>query len=95
VISVAWAAAIAYTLQLYYDISGYLDMAVGLAKIVGIDFPINFRSPYRSTDIIEFWHRWHITLSQFLRDVLYISLGSNRHAPGLLLSESRLFRHQL
>jgi alginate O-acetyltransferase complex protein AlgI len=75
----AWAGALAYTLQLYFDFSGYSDMAFGLARMFGLRFPINFASPYKSTNIIEFWRRWHMTLSRFLRDYLYIPLGGNRH----------------
>jgi len=75
----AWQAALAYTLQLYFDFSGYSDMAVGLARLFGIILPINFYSPYQSVNIIEFWRRWHITLSRFLRHYLYIPLGGNRH----------------
>lgn len=75
----AWSAALAYTAQLYFDFSAYSDMAVGLGLLFGIRLPINFNSPYKSISIIEFWHRWHITLSRFLRDYLYIPLGGNRH----------------
>jgi D-alanyl-lipoteichoic acid acyltransferase DltB (MBOAT superfamily) len=74
----AWAGSLAYTFQLYFDFSGYSDMAVGLARLFGVILPINFNSPYKSTSIIEFWRRWHITLSHFLRDYLYFSLGGNR-----------------
>ncbi|MBN8982340.1 MAG: MBOAT family protein [Rhizobiales bacterium] len=74
----AWLATLAYTLQIYFDFSGYSDMAIGLALMCGIRLPVNFRSPYKSTSIIEFWRRWHITLSRFLRDYLYIPLGGNR-----------------
>ncbi|MEZ5480833.1 MAG: MBOAT family protein [Porticoccaceae bacterium] len=74
----AWIGALAYTLQLYFDFSGYSDMAIGIARLFGIKLPINFYSPYKSLNIIEFWRRWHITLSRFLRDYLYISLGGNR-----------------
>ncbi len=74
----AWAGALAYTCQLYFDFSGYSDMAIGAARCFGIRFPMNFFSPYKSTSIIEFWRRWHITLSRFLRDYLYIGLGGNR-----------------
>jgi D-alanyl-lipoteichoic acid acyltransferase DltB (MBOAT superfamily) len=74
----AWLATLAYTLQIYFDFSGYSDMAVGLALLFGIRLPVNFRSPYKATSIIEFWRRWHITLSRFLRDYLYIRLGGNR-----------------
>ncbi|MCT7984127.1 MBOAT family protein [Laspinema sp. A4] len=75
----AWGGAIAYSLQLYYDFSGYSDMAIGAALLFGITLPLNFYSPYQATSIIEFWRRWHITLSSFLRDYLYIPLGGNRH----------------
>lgn len=74
----AWGGALAYTLQLYFDFSGYSDMAVGLSKLFNIALPENFNSPYKSRNIIEFWRRWHITLSHFLRDYLYIPLGGNR-----------------
>ena len=74
----AWSGALAYTFQLYFDFSGYSDMAVGTALLVGMHIPFNFFSPYRATSIIEFWRRWHITLSAFLRDYLYIPLGGNR-----------------
>jgi alginate O-acetyltransferase complex protein AlgI len=74
----AWLGSLAYTFQLYFDFSGYSDMAVGLSLLFGITLPINFLSPYKSVNIIEFWRRWHITLSTFLRDYLYISLGGNR-----------------
>ncbi|UPJ70868.1 MBOAT family protein [Bradyrhizobium sp. 187] len=77
----AWQAALAYTLQLYFDFSGYSDMAIGLALMFGIVFPANFNSPYKATSLIDFWRRWHMTLSRFLRDYLYISLGGNRHGP--------------
>ncbi|MCC6156280.1 MAG: MBOAT family protein, partial [Candidatus Hydrogenedentes bacterium] len=74
----AWGGALAYTFQLYFDFSGYSDMAIGLARMIGINIPINFNSPYKSGSIIEFWRRWHITLSRFLRDYLYIPLGGNQ-----------------
>ncbi len=74
----AWLATSAYTLQIYFDFSGYSDMAIGLALLFGIRLPVNFRSPYTAASIIEFWRRWHITLSRFLRDYLYIPLGGNR-----------------
>jgi D-alanyl-lipoteichoic acid acyltransferase DltB (MBOAT superfamily) len=74
----AWLAALCYTFQLYFDFSGYSDMAIGSARLFGVRLPENFNSPYKSTSIIEFWRRWHITLSNFLRDYLYISLGGNR-----------------
>lgn len=75
----AWFGALSYTLQLYFDFSGYSDMAVGLGLLFSLRLPINFNSPYQADSIIDFWRRWHITLSQFLRDYLYISLGGNRH----------------
>jgi len=75
----AWVAALAYSFQLYFDFSGYTDMAIGLARLFGIVLPINFYSPYKSVNIVDFWRRWHITLSRFLRDFLYIPLGGNRH----------------
>ncbi|MBL1146991.1 MAG: MBOAT family protein [Pseudomonadota bacterium] len=74
----AWVGMVAYTLQIYFDFSGYSDMAVGLGALFGIRLPLNFFSPYKSGNIIEFWRRWHITLSRFLRDYLYIPLGGNR-----------------
>ena len=74
----AWLATLSYTLQIYFDFSGYSDMAVGLALLFGIRLPVNFRSPYKATSIVDFWRRWHITLSRFLRDYLYIPLGGNR-----------------
>ena len=77
----AWSGALAYTLQLYFDFSGYSDMAIGLARLFGLRFPLNFNSPYKAKNIIEFWRRWHMTLSRFLRDYLYIPLGGNRHGP--------------
>ena len=74
----AWGAALAYTFQLYFDFSGYSDMAVGLARLFGITFPANFNSPYKAASIVDFWRRWHMTLSRFLRDYLYFALGGNR-----------------
>jgi len=74
----AWGGALAYTFQLYFDFSGYSDMAIGIARMFGIRLPLNFHSPYKAVNIIEFWRRWHITLSRFLRDYLYIPLGGNR-----------------
>jgi alginate O-acetyltransferase complex protein AlgI len=75
----AWIGVAAFTVRIYFDFSAYSDMAIGLARILGIRLPINFFSPYQATSIIEFWRRWHITLSRFLRDYLYIPLGGNRH----------------
>jgi D-alanyl-lipoteichoic acid acyltransferase DltB (MBOAT superfamily) len=74
----AWCGALAYTFQLYFDFSGYSDMAVGLSRLFGVKLPVNFDSPYKSQSIIEFWRRWHMTLSRFLREYLYIPLGGNR-----------------
>ncbi len=74
----AWGGSLAYTLQLYLDFSGYSDMALGLGHLFGIRLPINFDVPYKATSIADFWRRWHITLSSFLRDYLYIPLGGNR-----------------
>lgn len=79
--AVAWTAALAYTLQIYFDFSGYSDMAIGASRLFGIRLPINFNSPYKATNIIDFWRRWHMTLSAFLRDYLYIPLGGNRQGP--------------
>jgi alginate O-acetyltransferase complex protein AlgI len=74
----AWGAVLAFTFQIYFDFSGYSDIALGLSRLFGIKLPINFNSPYKAGSIIEFWRRWHITLSRFLRDYLYIPLGGNR-----------------
>jgi alginate O-acetyltransferase complex protein AlgI len=74
----AWIGTLAYALQLYFDFSAYCDMAIGIAFVFGIRMPANFNSPYKSTSIIEFWQRWHITLSRFLRHYLYVPLGGNR-----------------
>jgi alginate O-acetyltransferase complex protein AlgI len=74
----AWYAALAYALQIYFDFSAYSDMAIGLACMLNVRFPLNFASPYQAASISEFWRRWHITLSGFLRDYVYIPLGGNR-----------------
>jgi D-alanyl-lipoteichoic acid acyltransferase DltB (MBOAT superfamily) len=74
----AWLAALAYSFQLYFDFAGYSAMAIGLARMFNIVLPLNFYSPYKAVNIIEFWRRWHITLSRFLRDYLYFPLGGNR-----------------
>ena len=76
--SAAWLGLIAYTIQLYFDFSGYSDMAIGLGRIFGFRFPENFRRPYSATSISDFWRRWHITLSQWIRDYVYIPLGGSR-----------------
>lgn len=80
-IASAWSGVLAYTLQLYFDFSGYSDMACGLSLMFGVRLPLNFYSPYRAVGIIEFWRRWHMTLSRFLRDYLYIPLGGRRCSP--------------
>ncbi|MDE3061345.1 MAG: MBOAT family protein, partial [Pseudomonadota bacterium] len=77
----AWLAAIGFSFQIYFDFSGYSDMAIGLALLFGIHFPMNFNSPYQAASIINFWHRWHMTLSRWLKDYLYIPLGGNRRGP--------------
>jgi alginate O-acetyltransferase complex protein AlgI len=74
----AWFGALAYAFQIYFDFSGYSDMAVGLGRMIGFDFPKNFNSPYKAESITDFWRRWHISLSVFLRDYVYIPLGGNR-----------------
>ena len=82
----AWLSALAYTLQIYFDFSGYTDMALGAALIFNIRLPINFDSPYRSLDLRAFWHRWHMTLSRFLREYVYVPLGGNRAAETRVLA---------
>jgi len=77
----AWVAVVAYTLQIYFDFSGYSDMAIGLSLLFGIRLPANFESPYQATSITAFWRRWHMTLSRFLRDYLYVPLGGSRRGP--------------
>lgn len=74
----AWTGALAYSFQIFFDFSGYSDMALGLGRMFGYHLPINFNAPYRARSVAEFWRRWHITLSNFLRDYLYIPLGGNR-----------------
>ena len=78
----AWITIVAYTMQLYFDFSGYSDMAIGLGRILGFRFPENFDNPYNSSSITEFWRRWHITLGAFMRNYLYIPLGGNRRGAG-------------
>ncbi len=82
----AWGGALAYGLQLYFDFSGYADMAIGLALLFGVRLPENFDRPYAATSIRAFWRRWHMTLSRFLRDYLYIPLGGSRHGRAHELS---------
>ncbi|EON78277.1 putative poly(beta-D-mannuronate) O-acetylase [Lunatimonas lonarensis] len=77
----AWVATLFYAMQLYFDFSGYSDMAIGLALLFNVNIPLNFDSPYKSANIQEFWRRWHMTLSRFLRDYLYIPLGGSRKGP--------------
>jgi alginate O-acetyltransferase complex protein AlgI len=77
----AWLGTLAYTFQIYFDFSGYSDMAIGLGLMMGFRLPINFDQPYHSIGITDFWRRWHISLSSFLRDYLYIPLGGNRKGP--------------
>jgi alginate O-acetyltransferase complex protein AlgI len=84
--TLAWMAVIAYSFQIYFDFSGYSDMAIGLGKILGFNFPENFNNPYISGSITEFWRRWHMTLSAWMKDYLYIPLGGNR-----VRTKSRLF----
>jgi alginate O-acetyltransferase complex protein AlgI len=78
---VAWGCVLAYSFQIYFDFSGYSDMAIGLSRLFGIRLPLNFNSPYKARNIVEFWRCWHMTLSRFLRDYLYIPLGGNRRGP--------------
>ena len=82
----AWIAAFAYSFQLYFDFSGYSDMALGIGAMFGIFLPVNFLSPYKSTSLVEFWRRWHISLSRFLKEYLYIPLGGNRVGQVRMLS---------
>jgi D-alanyl-lipoteichoic acid acyltransferase DltB (MBOAT superfamily) len=77
----AWYGALAYAMQIYFDFSAYSDMALGISIMFGIRLPLNFNSPYKARNIIEFWRRWHMTLSRFLRDYLYFPLGGNRCSP--------------
>ena len=80
-LAVAWSGAAAYTLQLYFDFSGYSDMAIGLGLMFGLRLPFNFDAPYRALSVRDYWRRWHMTLSRFLRDYVYIPLGGNRSGP--------------
>jgi D-alanyl-lipoteichoic acid acyltransferase DltB (MBOAT superfamily) len=74
----AWLLSLSYTFQLYFDFSGYSDMAIAMSLLFGVMLPINFNSPYRATSIQDFWHRWHITLSRWLRDYVFIPIGGSR-----------------
>ena len=75
----AWLGALAYTLQIYFDFSGYSDMAIGLGRMIGFRLPENFDRPYSAVSITDFWRRWHMSLSRWFRDYVYIPLGGNRH----------------
>src|SRR5262249_13371342 len=75
----AWSGTLAFALQIFFDFSGYTDMAIGMAALLGFHFPLNFRRPYLASSITDFWRRWHMSLSRWLRDYLYIPLGGNRH----------------
>jgi len=88
--SQAWLSALAYTMQIYFDFSGYTDMALGAALIFNIRLPVNFDSPYRSLDLRDFWHRWHMTLSRFLREYVYVPLGGNRAGDSRVLANLML-----
>ncbi len=85
----AWATSLSYTFQLYFDFSGYTDMAIGISLFFNIKLPINFNSPYKALNIQDFWRRWHITLSRFLKDYIYIPLGGNRN--GTITTYMNLF----
>jgi alginate O-acetyltransferase complex protein AlgI len=85
----AWGAVFAFALQIYFDFSGYSDIAIGCARVLGFDFPENFRRPYLAWSVTEFWRRWHMTLSSWLRDYLYVPFGGNRH--GKLATYRNLF----
>ena len=76
----AWGGALAYAMQIYFDFSGYCDMAIGISILFGVRLPLNFNSPYKATSIVDFWRRWHMTLSRFLRDYLYVPLGGSRRS---------------
>ena len=80
-VGAAWLGILAYTLQIFFDFSGYSDMAIGMGRMLGFKFPENFEQPYRSQSITEFWRRWHMTLSRWFRDYVYIPLGGNRAGP--------------
>ena len=79
----AWLAILCYTMQIYFDFSGYTDMALGMAQMMNIRLPQNFDSPYRQRNLQEFWRHWHMTLTRFLRDYVYIPLGGNRARRGV------------
>ena len=79
----AWIGVLAYTFQLYFDFSGYSDMAIGLSRLFGVKLPLNFNSPYKAANITQFWRRWHMTLSRFLRDYLYIAMGGSRRGEAI------------
>jgi alginate O-acetyltransferase complex protein AlgI len=81
----AWQATLGFTFQIYFDFSGYTDMALGIALLFGVALPQNFQAPYRAKSLQDFWRRWHMTLSRFLRDYLYIPLGGSRHGLAVQL----------
>ena len=85
--AIAWLGALTYTLQLYFDFSGYSDMAIGLGRMLGFRLPENFARPYSSVTVTEFWRRWHMSLSRWFRDYVYIPLGGNRHGAGAHLPQ--------
>jgi alginate O-acetyltransferase complex protein AlgI len=85
----AWSGALSFTLQIYFDLSGYSDIAIGLGCMFGLRLPANFESPYKASSLIDFWHRWHMTLSRFFRDYIYIPLGGNRN--GALKRSGNIF----
>ena len=85
----AWLGIVCYTLQIYFDFSGYSDMAIGLGRMFGFRFPENFRWPYVATSVQGFWRRWHISLSTWFRDYLYMPLGGNRVSPARTYREPR------
>src|ERR1700692_913718 len=80
----AWLLSLSYTFQLYFDFSGYSDMAVGMSLVFGITLPLNFDGPYRAVSVQDFWRRWHMTLSRWLRDYVFVPLGGSRCGTGRL-----------
>jgi len=80
-LATAWTGTLLFGLQIFFDFSGYSDMAIGLGRMIGLDFPENFAHPYTATSLRDFWRRWHMTLSRWLRDYLYLPLGGNRRGP--------------
>ncbi len=82
----AWSVALAFSMKLYFDFSGYMDMALGISRMFNVEIPLNFNSPYLSTNIKEFWRRWHITLGRWIKDFIYVPLGGGRANSNLILS---------